>query len=128
VKTSSDEAWSSFKWDQLSNNHLLPKTSEIEAKLKAAHIGDEIHLKGQLVNYSTNQGPKRQSSITRNDRENGACEIIYVNQFQILNRHNAVWIGLARIGKGLSVIFGLGLLFSFFGWEWFIRTFKSTPE
>ncbi len=126
VKTSSNEAWSSFKWDQLSNNHLLPENSEIEARIKTAHIGDEIHLKGQLVNYSINHGPKRQSSITRDDRENGACEIIYVNQFQILNRHNALWIGLARIGKWLSVIFGLGLLFLLFGWEWFIRTFKST--
>jgi hypothetical protein len=78
------------------------------------------------VNYSINHGAKRQSSITRTDRENGACEIIYVNEFQILNRHNALWINLSRIGKWLSVLFGLGLLFSFFGWGWFSRTFKST--
>jgi hypothetical protein len=112
VKTSSDEAWSSFKWNQLSNNHLLPGNSEIEKRIKAARIGDEIHLKGQLVNYSINHGPKRQSSVTREDKENGACEIIYVNDFQILNRHNALWINLARIGKWLSVISGLALLFS----------------
>lgn len=112
VKTSSSEAWSSFKLDQLSNNHLLPGDRVIEARIKAAHIGDEIHLKGQLVNYSINHGPKRRTSITRNDTENGACEIIYVNDFQILNRHNALWITFARIGKWLSVIFILGLLFS----------------
>jgi hypothetical protein len=117
VKTSSSEAWSSFKWNQLSNNHLLPENSDIETKIKAARIGDEIHLKGKLVNYSINHGPQRQSSTTRTDRENGACEIIYVNEFQILNRHNALWISLSRIGKWLSVIFGLGLLFSFFGWD-----------
>jgi len=126
VKTSSDEAWTSFRWDQLSNNHLLPENSEIEAKIKAAHIGDEIHLKGQLVNYSINHGAKRRSSITRDDKENGACEIIYVNEFQILNRHNALWITLVRIGKWLSIVFGLGLLFSLFGWELFIGTLKST--
>jgi hypothetical protein len=115
VKTSSDEAWSSFKWDQLSNNHLLPQNSEVEKRVKGAHIGDEIYLKGELVNYSINHGPQRRSSTVRTDRENGACEIIYVNEFKILTRHNVLWITLARIGKWLSIIFGLGVLLSFFG-------------
>jgi hypothetical protein len=115
VKTSSSEAWSSFKWEQLSNNHLLPGNSDIESRIKSAHIGDEIHLKGQLVNYSINRGPQRISSTNRTDRENGACE----NEFKILSRHNALWIGLARIGKWLSIIFGLGFLFLFFGWGGF---------
>jgi hypothetical protein len=112
VKTSSSEAWSTFKLDQLSNNHLLPGNSGIESEIKSARIGDEIHLKGQLVNYSINHGPQRRTSIKRDDKENGACEIIYVNDFQIVNRHNAFWIMLARIGKWLSVIFVLGFLYS----------------
>lgn len=116
VQTSSSEAWSTFKLDQLSNNHLLPMNFDIESDMKAAHIGDEIHLKGQLVNYSINHGPKRRSSITRDDKENGACEIIYVNEFKILNRHNVLWITLGRIGKWLTIMFGLGSVFSFFGW------------
>jgi hypothetical protein len=115
VKTSSSEAWSTFRLDQLSNNHLLPGNREIETKINSAHIGDEIHLKGQLVNYSINHGPQRRSSTTRDDKENGACEIIYVNQFQILSRHNALWITLARTAKWLTIIFGLGILFAFFG-------------
>jgi hypothetical protein len=120
VKTSSDEAWSSFRWDQLSNNHLLPGNADIERKIKATHIGDEIHLKGQLVNYSINHGPQRRSSITRTDRENGACEIIYVNELQIINRHNVLWTTLSGIGKWLSIITALALLFSF------LAGFKST--
>ena len=115
VQTSSSEAWSTFKLDQLSNNHLLPGNSDIESKIKSAHIGDEIYLKGQLVNYSINHGPQRRTSITRDDKENGACEIIYVNEFQILNRHNAFWIGLAFIGKWSSIIVSLGFVLSLFG-------------
>ena len=93
----------------------MPGNSGVEANIKDAHIGDEIHLKGQLVNYSINHGPKRRTSITRDDKENGACEIIYVNELQILKRHNALWIILARAGKWLSIIFAFGVLFSFFG-------------
>jgi len=72
----------------LSNNHLLYADDHTYNEIKATSTGDQIYLKGYLVNYSTEEGFYRTTSTTRQDSD---CEIIYVTDYQILDKANAVW-------------------------------------
>lgn len=76
---------------ELSNNHMIPATEDIGYKLKLARPGDQIHFKGFLVNYSIigDGGGERKTSINRTDTGNGACEVVYVEEFEILKPSNS---------------------------------------
>lgn len=112
VQTKSAAAWQSFHADKLANNHLIPASKNIEKLIANSRVGDEIRIKGQLVNYNVNGGPFRKTSVIRNDMENGACEIIYVNEFETLARNNKIWIYIFKFSKILSVLFlGVTLFF-----------------
>lgn len=114
VSTKSSEAWQSFNKEQLSNNHLIPANKEIESLIRKSQIGDEIRIKGQLVNYNVNGGPFRNSSTVRTDMENGACEIIYVEEFETLARNNKMSFQLLFLTKITTILFllaAVGLIF-----------------
>lgn len=72
---------------QLSNNHLLTADTSIRDKLKDIKIGDQIRIRGWLSSYRNSKGGSRGTSITREYSGNGACETIYVNQVDILNKY-----------------------------------------
>ena len=60
-------------------------------------------FKGWLVSYGVKGAPyARGSSTVRNDRGNGACEVVYVTEFEILREANPVWRSLYR----LSLVLG----------------------
>ncbi|MCD4781767.1 MAG: hypothetical protein K8S27_14660 [Candidatus Omnitrophica bacterium] len=82
---------------QLSNNHLLADNSAIKRRLLEAKRGDQIYLKGYLVQYASTDGTVlRNTSISRSDTK---CESIYVTDFQILKKANRT----ARIIQKLAV-------------------------
>lgn len=110
VQTRNGEAWQKFNMEKLSNNHLIPGTASVKKAIAAAHIGDVIRIKGHLVNYSINGGPQRKTSVVRNDRENGACEIIYVKEFDTLIRHNQFWTQLSRLSKLFAIFCLIAIL------------------
>ncbi len=81
--------WSQFKNENLSNNHLLSNSEEINKKIMSVEKGDQIYLKGYLVKYAKkDRSFERGTSATRTDQGNGACETIYVEDFQILKKAN----------------------------------------
>ena len=83
------EVASRFDGSQLSNNHLLIDDDEIKEALMQVEPGDHIRLKGMLVEYSNpGNGFHRGTSVTRTDTGNGACETIYVNQFEVIRKAN----------------------------------------
>ncbi len=114
VQTDSSEAWSAFDQDGLSNTHVLPSTPEIRRALARVRIGDQIEATGQLVDYSTDSGPLRTTSTVRTDRGNGACEVMYVEDFKILKRPNQKWFKTAQVSGALSLLSGLVALIAFF--------------
>lgn len=114
VKTDSSEAWQSFHKDKLSNNHLIPSNNEIQKIIAKSHIGDVVRIKGHLVNYNVDQGPFRKTSTHRKDMENGACEIIYVNEFETLARNNIIWIRIFTLSKFLCFGLLIALLIQLF--------------
>ena len=65
------------------NMHLIPATSSVERAIKRVRVGDLVHFSGYLVNAQMPGGGTWNSSLTRNDVGNGACELVWVEQFEI---------------------------------------------
>ncbi|MDH3901446.1 MAG: hypothetical protein OEU51_10415 [Gammaproteobacteria bacterium] len=101
-------AWERFREDQISNNHLLTDNSRIRKHIKQVRIGDQIRIRGWLVNYSNDDGFSRGTSTTRDDTGNGACETIYLKQFEILQPLDNGWRTLMSLA--LAGVIGSSLV------------------
>jgi hypothetical protein len=53
----------------------------------------------------------RRSSTVRNDRGNGACEVVYVTEFEVLREANASWRSLHKLSGALVVLALAALIF-----------------
>lgn len=75
-----------FNGSQFSNNHLLSDNPIIRKKILRAKKGDQITMRGQLVEYGDAKTNRvgRISSLVRTDDGNGACETIYVEDISIV--------------------------------------------
>lgn len=104
-----------FSMRQLSNNHLLVDDESIKHHLMSAEPGDHIRLNGQLANYENPANSfQRGTSTRRDDTGNGACETLYVEDFDIVKKANPKWRKLFSIAKwslGLSLTLFLILFF-----------------
>ncbi|MDD5132513.1 MAG: hypothetical protein PHH44_07635 [bacterium] len=110
---------------EIANEHLIVNNQAIEQKMNSLNVGDQVKIKGQLVNVTAiNTGPvsidkprlyKWQTSTVRNDTGAGACEIIYVEDIEILKKGNPVSCVLFKLS-----FYGLVLLVSWFVIELFI--------
>jgi len=108
------ETGAQFKGNQLSNNHLLAENPQIKAVLKDAEVGDHIRLKGVLAEYAnSSNGFFRGTSTIREDTGNGACETVYLDQFEIVHKANRHLRRLYRLSSWLSLIFGIGFVVLF---------------
>lgn len=91
-----------FNGKLISNNHLIPKDKSIEKRIASVNIGDQVHIRGYLANYTIADGNGRQissrnTSTTRDDSGGGACEIIYVNEIEVIGRSGAVYYTLKAV-------------------------------
>ena len=91
--TTSREVAKKFDGTQLSNNHLLSDDEKVRDTIRSARIGDQIRMKGMLVNYSAADSPgwTRDSSTVRTDTGNGACEVMFVEDIEVLKRNQPTW-------------------------------------
>ncbi|MBO5575917.1 MAG: hypothetical protein J5956_06410 [Ruminococcus sp.] len=75
---------------QSANNHILPAFSRVKETVLDIKTGDRIKLKGYLVNInalkSNGESFTWVSSTTREDTGDGACEVFYVTQAEIIDR------------------------------------------
>lgn len=110
VETRDDAAWARFRADQLSNNHLISADPFIRGKISDINIGDQIRVRGWLSSYSSNGGGKRGTSTVRTDTGNGACETIFVREFDIIRPVDSGWRKLMYLSL---VIFLLALVVYF---------------
>ena len=104
-QTSSSEAYAAFDQTAISNNHLLSADPGLARKIRDVRIGDQVHFSGYLVEYSHNHGFafKRGTSTVRTDSGNGACETVYVEDFDILHRGGGSWHILQWLGLGMMI-------------------------
>ncbi|HOW84545.1 MAG TPA: hypothetical protein P5119_04230 [Candidatus Aminicenantes bacterium] len=99
-----------FTENALSNNHLLPADELVAEAVRRARTGDQVHFKGWLVSYGLKGAPySRGSSTVRTDRGNGACEVVYVTEFEILRPANTAWRAARKISLVLAGL-ALGVL------------------
>lgn len=108
--TRSSEAFAAFDQSAISNNHLLTDKPEIVHKLKRVRVGDQVHFRGYLAEYSHNQGGafQRGTSTVRTDSGNGACETVFLEEFSILARNVVIWRSLVWVALGM-ILSGLVL-------------------
>lgn len=103
-ETRSQEAWQAFDTTAISNNHLLADHPRLAAALRSARIGDQVHIRGYLADYSTPAGLTRKTSTVRTDSGNGACEVVYVEEFEILKSGGSLWRKLKWVAIALLCI------------------------
>ena len=65
------------------NMHIIPANRSVRQALDSVNKGDIVRLKGYLVHYK--EGDSRswwqwKSSVSRTDKGDGACELMYVEQ------------------------------------------------
>jgi hypothetical protein len=100
-----------FDGSQLSNNHLLADNDDVKRRIMEAEPGDQIRLRGYLASYSNlGNGFSRGTSVTRTDRGNGACETVYVTDFEVMGKANRGWRRLFSFAAGLTVVSVVGVL------------------
>lgn len=93
---------------EISNNHLITASGVIRDQINSIRKGDQIRIRGTLVNYRPADMPQsRISSMNRTDKGDGACEIILVDWVDIIKPAERVWYTLYEIGLKA---FGLLLL------------------
>lgn len=71
------------------NLHVIPATKEIAARCKSLRAGSLIHLGGDLVAVSGPGIGNWQSSLSRTDTGNGACELMWVKELSVLSDNNS---------------------------------------
>ncbi|HOO56257.1 MAG TPA: hypothetical protein PLN69_05490 [bacterium] len=112
--TRSNEAWSNFHLNEVSNNHLLSDDKKISKKIMKARRGDQIHFHGYLSEYSNDKGFRRGTSISREDTMGGACETVYVTEFEILKSSNPTWDFINTTTRYLLIVSVILLIIIFF--------------
>ena len=60
------------------NTHLIPANRAMRAALKRLRIGEVVHLSGELVDGTRNDGAWIRTSLTRPDSGPGSCEVLLV--------------------------------------------------
>lgn len=111
-----------FNIENLSNNHLLTGNKDLMKKIKSVSAGDQVKIKGELVNVKAKNlesegkyDPKYSewsSSTTREDTGAGACEVIYLEDIEILKKGNIISHELNKISfYGLIIYIILGVAF-----------------
>ncbi|MEA2016639.1 MAG: hypothetical protein U9O59_08095 [Actinomycetota bacterium] len=105
VKFKQDSRWCWVRWNgdaafnlnEFSNNHLFTREKDLSDEAKKINRGDQITIKGKLVNIIAaplEDGISGQNTITwksstiREDDGKGACEIIYVEDIEVLKKGN----------------------------------------
>lgn len=66
------------------NMHLIPADKYVQYLIDDIREGEIIELTGSLVNVQSKDGWYWNSSLTRNDTGNGACELIWVESLSVL--------------------------------------------
>jgi hypothetical protein len=141
LKFSQDTRFCRYSWrghltfdaNEVSNNHILVKDKALEKRLRSINAGDQLRIKGKLVNvFGENIGKpgkydpetfKMGTSIRRNDADAGACEIIYLEDFEILKKGNPVSCLLFKISSWGLVILIFVAIITFFAEIYSLRRY-----
>jgi len=93
----------------ISNNHLITDRPELRAALERLHVGDQVRLRGLLVDYRMDDWGDfwRRTSMVRDD---SGCEVIFLEELEVLDRNAPAWHAARRIATALLVLLPLAWL------------------
>lgn len=85
-----------------SNNHLITDSDEIRERIAKIQVGDQVRFAGLLVDYQVEDWRDfwRQTSTVRSD---GGCEVVFVEEVEVLRRGTPGWYLAFRFGRLLLV-------------------------
>jgi hypothetical protein len=117
-----DETWCNYSFTDsrgaidpvaVANNHLLTDDPELARALRGVRVGDQVRLRGHLAEYAhyAVTGFRRGSSVSRADTGAGACETLFVEELEVLQRGGGPWRAVARIAP---LLFAVGVV------SWFL--------
>jgi hypothetical protein len=94
------------------NNHMITDSPAVREAIGRVHVGDQVHFKGLLVNYQMEDWESfwRRTSTSRTDSD---CEVVYVEELEILARGTPGWYTLWRLATVLLVAAPLVYLWLF---------------
>jgi len=94
---------------QVGNNHLLTDSSAVRAAVDSVRLGDQVHLRGLLVDYQMEDWEDfwRKTSTRRDDSD---CEVIFVQQLDVLRPGTPGWYHAWRLGWWLAGLSAAGWL------------------
>ena len=95
ISISQSGRWYRLRWKQppiplreiqthSANMHLIPATTEVESLMKEVRKGHVIALQGSLIEVEDSDGWRWRSSLSRGDTGGHSCELIWVEDFKIL--------------------------------------------
>ena len=122
----------SFNPNEWANTHLIARSPALEGKLKALLVGDQVKIRGSLVNLKALPVKQRgagsgeitlNTSTTRTDSGAGSCEVMDVEEVEILRRGNPVADALFRFSLYALAVLTFWNVVGFF-WETH-REFRS---
>ena len=84
-----------FSTNDLANNHLLTADEAIRDGLATVHRGDQVRLRGLLVDYQMGDWEDfwRKTSTRRDDDD---CEVVFVESFEVVRGAAPLWHRLHR--------------------------------
>lgn len=66
------------------NMHIIPANKEIKAIIDRSRKGEIVKFSGYLVKVDAADGWKWNSSLTREDTRGYSCELVFVEEFEII--------------------------------------------
>jgi hypothetical protein len=66
-----------------SNNHLIAADGSVASVISHLYPGEIVTMQGYLVNVTRRDGFHWDTSLTRTDTGNGACEVMYVTGIKV---------------------------------------------
>lgn len=66
------------------NMHIIPADAAAARSLRRVRADDRVRIRGWLVEADTGDGWRWRSSLRRDDRGNGACELVYACSIEVL--------------------------------------------
>ncbi len=93
----------------ISNNHIVPATAEIEKTLKQIKIGDQVELTGKLIKYKVTGNKSGRllgehiASTRRVDTGNNAYEVLYLTDMRMIKQNVPWWFPIRTIAKYIAL-------------------------
>lgn len=66
------------------NTHVIPADDQVRRELARLRVGEVVHLSGLLVDGTRDDGVYVRTSLTRRDEGPGACEVMLVDEVEVL--------------------------------------------